>query len=101
MAINIELFLAGHPFLFLQREGRVKGFDRGGIVTAVGGGGRDVHPLFAVKCTRYKLRHKQGGREVTVHDKADVLLFAAYKSTAHVVARIAEVDVHIVASLGL
>ena len=67
------------------------------ILTAIGGSRGNIHPLLAVKRVRNKLRDEQSGGEVAVNHKADVLLFAAHKSTADVVARIAEVDVHIVA----
>ena len=99
MAIDIEFLLARHPLLLLGREGCVKGFHSSGVLTAVGGGGRNVHPLFTVECIRHKLSYKQSSREVSVHDETDVLPFAAYETTADVVARIAEIDVHIVAHL--
>ena len=97
MTIDIELLLAWHPLLFLGWESRVECFDRRDVLTAVGGGGRNVHPLFTVECIRHKLSYKQSSREVSVHDETDVLPFAAYETTADVVARIAEIDVHIVA----
>ena len=99
MTIDIELLLAWHPLLVLGRECRIKCLDRGGVLTAVGGGGGNIHPLPAVKRVRHKLCNEQGGREVSVHHKAHILLFAAHKSTADIVARIAEIDVHIVAHL--
>ena len=43
MPVNIELLLARHPLLFFGWECRVKGFDSIGVLTAVGGGGRNVH----------------------------------------------------------
>ena len=55
MAIDIELLLARHPLLFFRWECRVKGFDSGGVLTAIGGGGGNIHPLFAVECIRQKL----------------------------------------------
>ena len=79
MPIDIELLLAGHPLLFLGRECGVKDFDSGGVLTAVGGGGGDIHPLPAVKRAGDKLCHEQGRRKVAVHHKADVLLLAAHK----------------------
>ena len=99
MTIDIEFLLARHPLLFFWWECRVKGFDSGGVLAAVGGGGRNVHPLSAVKRARNKFRNEQGGGEVTVHNKANVLLFAAHKSTADVVAGIPKIDVHIVTHL--
>ena len=53
MTINIEFLLARHPLLFFGWEGRVKGFDSGGVLAAVGGGGRNIHPLSAVKRARF------------------------------------------------
>ena len=99
MTIDIELLLARHPLLFFGWECRVECFDSSGVLTAIGGGGRNVHPLFTVECIRHKLSYKQGSREVSVHDETDVLLFAAHKPTADVVTRIAEIDVHSVAHL--
>ena len=53
MAIDIKLLLAGHPLLFLGREGGVKGFDRGGILAAIRSGAGDVHPIPAIqRCKR-------------------------------------------------
>ena len=99
MPIDIELLLARHPLLFFGWESRVESFDSSGIFTAIGSGGRNIHPLSAVKRARNKLTYEKCGREVSVHDEADVLLFAAHKSAANVVARISEIDVHIVAHL--
>ena len=59
MTINIEFLLARHPLLFFGWECRVKGFDSGGVLAAVGGGGRNVHPLSAFKSVRNKLCYKQ------------------------------------------
>lgn len=69
VAVNIEFFLTGHPFLFLGREGGIKGFHRGGILTAIGGGRSNVHPLFAVQHTRHKLADKQRSGEIAGNDK--------------------------------
>ena len=99
MAIDIELLLTRHPLLFFWWKRCVKGFDSSGILTAVGGSGGNIHPLLAVKRTRNKLANEQGGREVAVYNKADVLPFAANEATADLVARIAEIDVHVVAHL--
>ena len=96
MTIDIELLLARHPLLFFRRKCHVKGFDCGGVITAICGGGRNVHPLSTVKSTGNKLRNEQSRWEVAFSDKADVLLFAAHKTTANVVAGIAEIDVHVI-----
>ena len=61
MTIDIEFLLARHPLLLLGKEGCVKGFHRGGVITAVGGGRWNVHPLFAVKRAPHKLCDKQAG----------------------------------------
>ena len=84
---------------FPGRKGRVKGFDCGNVLTAIGGSGGDIHPLFAVQHVWNKLENEKRRWEVTIHHKAHVLLFAAHKPTAHVVARIAEVNIHVVAYL--
>ena len=99
MTIDIELLLARHPLLFFGWECGVESFDSGGVLTAIGGGGGNIHPLSAVKRAGDKLCNEQGGGEVTGGDKADVLLFAAHEAAADVVARIAEIDVHVVAHL--
>ena len=96
MTIDIELLLARHPLLFFRWECRVKGFNSSGVFTAVGGGGGNIYPLSAVKCIRHKLTYEKCGREVPVHDEADVFLFTAHETTADIVARIAEIDVYIV-----
>ena len=99
MTIDIELLLAGHPFLFLGWEGGIKGFHCCGILAAIGGGTGNVHPLSAVQRTGHKLTNEKRCGEVAVHHKADILLFAADKATADIVARIAEIDVHIITHL--
>ena len=96
MTIDIELFLAWHPLFLFRWESGVKGFDSICVLTAVGGGGGNIHPLFAVKHSGNKLCHKQSCGEVAGGDKADVLLFAAYETAADVVSGIAEINVHIV-----
>ena len=90
MTIDIEFLLARHPLLFFGWECRIKGFDSSSVLTAIGDGGRNIHPLFAVKSARYKLADEKCCWEVAVTNKAHVLLFTAYKSTTNVVARIAE-----------
>ena len=57
------------------------------------------HKHFVLLAIRHKLTYEKSGREVSVHDETDVLPFAAYETTAYVVARISEIDVHIVAHL--
>ena len=99
MTIDIELFLARHPFLFFGREGGVESLDSGGVLAAISGGTGNVHPLFAVQHTGNKLADEKCRREVAVHHKADILLFAADKAATDIVARIAEVDIQIVAIL--
>ena len=99
MTIDIELLLAWHPLLLLWRKCCVKSFDGSSVLTAVGGGRWNVHPLSSVKRVRHKLANEKCRREVAVYDEADVLLFAAYETTADIVAWIAEIDVHIVAHL--
>ncbi len=99
MTIDIEFLLARHPRLFFGWKGRVEGFDRGDVLAAAGGGGRNVHPLFPVKRARHQLANKKCGRKIAVHDKADVLLFAAQKTASDVVRGIAEVDVPVIAHL--
>ena len=99
MTIDIEFLLAWHPLLFFRWECRVERFNSGSILTAVGGGRWNVHPLSAVERIRYKLANEKRRWEVAVNHEADVLLFAAHKSTADIVARIAEIDVYIVAHL--
>lgn len=42
---------------------------------------------------------RSAARVVSVHNKADILLFATHKASANVVTRIAEIDVYIVAHL--
>ena len=73
MPIDIELLLARHPLLFFRWEGRVELGYCGFIIAAVGGGGRYIHPLSAVKRARNKLCNEQGGREVAWGNKADIL----------------------------
>ena len=97
MAIDIKLLLAGDPLLLLWREGCIECFDCGGILTAISGGTGDVHPVFTFQRPGNQFCHQQGGGEITGNNKADILLFAADKSAADIVARIAEIDVHIVA----
>ena len=99
MTIDIELFLTWHPFLFLGWECSVEGFHSGGVLAAIGGGTRNVHPLSAVQRAGNKLTNEKRCGEVAVHHKADILLFAADKPTADIVARIAKVDVHIISHL--
>ena len=99
MPINIEFFLAGHPFLFLGREGGIKGFDCDGILTAISGGTGDVHPVFTFQRPGNQFCHQQGRGEIAGDHKADILLFAADKSTADIVAGISKIDVHIVAHI--
>lgn len=88
-----------HPLLFLMWKSCVECFDRRDVLTAVGGGRWNVHPLSAVKRVRHKLANEKCRREIAVYNKADVLLFAAHETTADIVARIAEIDVYIVAHL--
>ena len=59
MAVDVKLFLAWHPFLFLWLEGLVKSLNCGSVLTAVGGGTRNIHPLSAVKSTGNKLADKK------------------------------------------
>ena len=75
MTIDIEFLLAWHPLLFFRWECRVERFNSGSILTAVGGGRWNVHPLFAVKRIRYKLRNEQGCRKVAFSDKAHTEIF--------------------------
>ena len=82
MTIDVEFLLARHPFLFLWRESSVEGFHSGGVLAAIGGGRRDIHPLSAVQRTGDKLADKKRCGEVAVYHKADILLFAADKATA-------------------
>ena len=88
MAIDVELFLTRHPFLFLRQESGIEGFHGSGVLAAISGGTGSVHPLSAVKCAGHKLTNKKCCWEVAVYHKADILLFAADKATADVVARI-------------
>ena len=96
MAIDIKLLLAWHPFLFLFGEGGVKGGDRLGIVTAIGGGAGDIRPLFALQCIGDKLGDQQSRWEIALSYKADDLLFKAYEASGYVVTRITEVDIYVV-----
>ena len=64
MTIDIEFLLARHPLLFFGWECRVKGFDSGNVLAVVGGGRRNIHPLFAVQ-----LKH-----ECKLGDKVGVIL---------------------------
>ena len=98
MTIDVELFLARHPFLFLRWECSLEGFHGGGVLAAIGSGTGNVHPLSAVQRAGHKLTDKNRRGEIAVHHKADILLFAAHKPTADIVARIAEVYVHIIRS---
>ena len=82
MTIDIELLLAWHPFLFLWWECGIERFHCSDVLTAIGGGRRNIHPLFVVESTRDKLADKKCSREITVYDIADVLLFAAHESTS-------------------
>ncbi len=93
MAKDIEFLPARSPRLFLGREGRVEGFDSSGILTAIGGGAWNIHPLSAVKRTRCQFTDEKRCREVAVHSEAEVLLFTAHKSASYVVSGISEVDV--------
>ena len=77
MTIDVELFLARHPFLFLRWKCSIEGFHGGGVLAAIGGGRRDIHPLSAVKCAGDKLTDKKRRWEVAVHHKADILLFCS------------------------
>ena len=80
MTIDVELLLARHPFLFLWRESSVEGFHSGGVLAAISGGRRDIHPLSAVQRAGLKLTNEKCCGEVAVHHKADILLFAADKA---------------------
>ena len=64
MTINVEFLLARHPLLFLWRKSCIKCLDRGNVLTAVCGGGGDIHPLFAVQHVRNKLANEKRRREV-------------------------------------
>ena len=97
MAVDVKLFLAWHPFLLLWLEGLVKSLNCGSVLTAVGGGTRNIHPLSAVKSTGNKFADKKCRREVAVNNKADIFPFTAYKTSADIITRIAEIDIHIVA----
>ena len=99
VAIDIKFLLAGHPFLFFGWEGGVELGDGGFIIATIGGGGGDVHPLFAVKYVRHKFADEECRWIVTVHNKAYVLFLATHKSAAYVVSGVAKVDVHVVAHL--
>ena len=96
MTIDIELLLARFPRPFFRREGGVKGFHSGGILTAgIRVTGNKLPPLTA-KSVWNQLANQQSRWEMTL-SKADIFLFAAHKSTTHIVGRIAEIDVHIIA----
>ena len=99
MAVNIKLLLARHPFFLLFGEGGVECFDCGGILTAIGGIGCYVHPFFAVENAGDQLADEQCRRVVAGDDKADVLLFAAYKAAADVVAGVSENNINVVAHI--
>ena len=74
MAIDIELFLARHPFLFLGWKCGIEGFHSGGVLAAIGGGGGDIHPLFAVKRAGPELADKESRRVIAGNNEADILL---------------------------
>ena len=99
MTVDVEFLLAGHPFLFLAWKCSIEGFHGGGILAAIRRGAGDVHPVFAFQRTGNQLCHQQRSGEIAGNDKADILLFAADKSAADIVARISKIDVHIVAHL--
>lgn len=99
MTIDVEFLLARHPLLFLCWKSGVECFDCIDILTAIGGGTGDIHPFSAVKCAGNKLTDKKCRWEVTVRDKTNIFLFATNKPTADIVARIAEVNVHIITHL--
>ena len=99
MTIDVEFLLARHPLLFLWWKCRIEGFHGGNVLAAIRGSGRNIHPFFAVQHVWNKLTNKECRWEVAFTNKAHVLLFAAHKSTADVVPRIAEVDIHVVAHL--
>ena len=88
------------PFLtntyYRTTEECVESLYRRRILTAVGGRAGDKHPRRAVKSPRDQLRHQQGRGIVSPPEGADVLPFAADEPAAHVIARIAEIDVHVV-----
>lgn len=75
MTVDVKLLLAWHPFLFLWRKGFVKCLYGGGALTAICRCAWDVHPPLAIKCPRHKFCHKQGGGEVSLCDKRDILSF--------------------------
>ena len=91
--------MAGHPLLFFGWKCGIELGDGIFIVTAIGCSAGDIHPLFALKCALYKFCDEQCRGIVAWGNKADVLLFAAYKSTADIVSGIAEIDINIVAHL--
>ena len=76
ISVNIEFLLARHPFFLFGREGSIEGIDGGGVITAIGGGGGDIHPLLAVEHAGDELGNEQGSREIALADKADILLLA-------------------------
>ena len=96
MTVDVELLLAWHPRLILLRESCVEGFYRGSVLTAIGGSGGNIHPFLTVEYTGNKLAYEKRGWEVAIHDKADVLSFAAYKAAADVVAGVPKIDVYVV-----
>ena len=69
MAIDIEFLLAGHPFLFLGREGGIEGFHGGGIFTAIRRGTGDVHPVFTFQRPGNQFCHQQRSGEIAGNDK--------------------------------
>ena len=96
VAVNVELLLAGHPFLFFGRKLGIESGDGGVVLTAVCGGAGDVHPVFALQRAGDQFGHQQGGGEIAGDNEADIFLLTADKTAADIVAGVAEVDVHIV-----
>ena len=99
MPIDVEFLLAGHPLFFLVWESYIKGFHGSCILAAIRSGAGDVHPVLAFQRAGNQFGHQQGSGEITGNHKADIFLFAADKSAADIVARITEVDVHIITHL--
>ena len=97
MTVDVKLLLARHPLLFLFGEGGIKGIYCGSVLTAIGGGTRNIHPLPAVKSTGHKLTDEKSRREVAVNNKADIFPFTAYKASPYIIAGITKNDIHIVA----
>ena len=96
MTVNVKLLLTGHPLLFHGRKRRIERLHSVDVLTAIRGCGRDIHPLLALKRIRNKLANQKRRGIITIDNKAHVLLFAAYKSSADVVAGISEVDVYVI-----